>query len=116
MCHKLRMASIATRLRQLRQLRAVTQDDLAAAVNCDRSMISKIEKGKEPGRALLVRLAEFYNVSLDWLMHGNGAAEGALTPPLNPREIQVLEAFRQLPDADAELMLRMLQAAAKPKK
>lgn len=115
MWHKRRMSTVATRLRQLRQLRDVKQDDLAAAVNCDRSMISKIEKGKMPGLDLAIRLAQFYNVSLDWLMHGNGTVEGALTPPLNSLEIQVLEAFRKLPESEAELMLRMLQAAAKPK-
>ena len=107
------MTDTATRLRQLRNLRAIKQEELAAAVGCDRSMISKIEKGKDPGRALLVRLAEFYGVSVDWLIHGNGTAEGAITPPLNPLEIQVLEAFRQLPAEQAQLMLRMLQAAAK---
>ncbi len=110
------MSDTATRLRQLRQLRKVNQEDLAAAVCCDRSMVSLIENGKKKaGRDLLIRMAEFYGVSVDWLIHGNGTAEGAITPPLNPLEIQVLEALRKLPQDQAHLMLRMLQAAAKTK-
>lgn len=110
------MSDTATRLRQLRQLRKLKQEDLAAAASCDRSMVSLIENGKKKaGLDLVVRLAEFYGVSVDWLLHGNGTAEGAITPPLNPLEIQVLETLRKLPPEQAQMMLRMLQAAVKAK-
>lgn len=110
------MSDTATRLRQLRKLRDLNQEEVAAAVSCDRSMVSLIEAGrKKAGLDLVVRLAEFYGVSVDWLLHGNGTAEGAITPPLNPLEIQVLETLRKLPEDQAQMMLRMLQAAVKAK-
>lgn len=103
----------ATRLRLLRRERNIRQDDVAAAVDCDRSMISKIEKGKPPGRELLVQLAEFYQVSLQWLVDGQGERDLLAVNQLSAIEKEMLQAFRELPEAEARAALTMIIAAGK---
>ncbi len=103
----------ATRLRLLRRERNIRQDDVAAAVDVDRSMISKIEKGKPFGRELLVKLAEFYGVSIQWLVNGQGERDILAVGDLTPMERDLLQAFRDLPDAEARAALTMILAASK---
>lgn len=103
----------ATRLRQLRRARRLTQEDVAAAVGVDRSMISKMEKGVPGGRELVVHLAEYYGVSLDWLLNEDNASEAIRTSPLSDTEAQMLEYYRTLSKDVAEAFLKSMQAAAK---
>lgn len=58
-------------IRQLRISRKYTQDELAAAMNINRSFLSRIESGdKGCSVDLLVHLSEFFQVSLDYLILG----------------------------------------------
>lgn len=60
---------MTTRIRDLREDADLTQQQLAAYLNCDQSLYSKYERGE---RALpldaAVRLAQYYGVSLDYLL------------------------------------------------
>ena len=63
------------RIKEIRQSRGLTQSEVAGALMCDQSLYSKYERGL---RALpleaAVRLAEFYDVSLDYLAGRNGGS------------------------------------------
>ncbi len=59
--------SIAYRLRELRQAHGLTQADIAAVLQIDRSTYSKYEKDHSPSIESLNKLALFYNMSLDEL-------------------------------------------------
>lgn len=57
------------RLRQLRKERGVTQQQLADALNVSGSLISKYESSDVlPSNDILVRIAELFNVSTDYLL------------------------------------------------
>lgn len=60
---------MTTRIRDLREDADLTQKQLAAYLSCDQSLYSKYERGE---RALpldaAVRLAQYYGVSLDYLL------------------------------------------------
>lgn len=57
------------RLKELREDRGLTQDQLASELNVSRSQISNYETGKfEPDIETLIFLADFFNVSLDYLL------------------------------------------------
>ncbi len=59
----------AERLHDLRAERGLTQGELANALGTSQRRISYLEKGKvEPDLALLCKLAEFFSVSLDFLV------------------------------------------------
>ncbi|MBU3087459.1 helix-turn-helix transcriptional regulator [Clostridium gasigenes] len=57
------------RLRELREDNGLTQDDVAERLNLTRQSVSSYEKGNsEPSLANLVKLAELYNCSCDYLL------------------------------------------------
>lgn len=57
------------RIRDLREDRDLRQSDLAAATGIDQRTISNYETGKSnPDSDALIRLADFFNVSIDYLV------------------------------------------------
>ena len=66
------MKQSGERIRQLRISRSYTQDELAAALNINRSFLSRIESGRKGCSVdLFVQFAEFFHVSLDFLILGS---------------------------------------------
>ena len=101
--------SLANRLRTLRRQRNLTQIAVADAIGITRSHLSKIESGGDnPGRETLVALANFFEVSLDWLSNAPGDDRPARA--VNDDEAILLFAYRQLPPAEAKAHLRLLLA------
>ena len=57
------------RIRELREDRDLKQSDLAKATGIDQRTISNYETGKSnPDSYALIRLADFFNVSIDYLV------------------------------------------------
>ncbi|MBR5949443.1 MAG: helix-turn-helix transcriptional regulator [Clostridia bacterium] len=57
------------RIRDLREDNDLTQQQVAEMLMCDQSLYSKYERGeREMPLRLLVLLAEYYDVSLDYLV------------------------------------------------
>ena len=89
---------------------------MAEAVGISRSYLSGIETGKDlPGRNIAAKLAKYYGVSLEWLLHGDrGGPILRSAGPLSPDEQRIIEAFRALPDEEAQDLLGYaLKRAAK---
>ena len=60
---------IYKRIRDLREDRDISQGDIARYLMCDQSLYSKYERGeREIPLRLIIKLAEFYNVSIDYLV------------------------------------------------
>ena len=58
-------------IQQLRIQHGYTQDELAKALNIDRSYLSRIESGKKGCSVdLLIQLSELLNVSVDYILMG----------------------------------------------
>ena len=57
------------RIRDLREDHDLTQQTVAEVLMCDQSLYSKYERGeRELPLGLAVKLADFYHVSLDYLV------------------------------------------------
>ena len=57
------------RIRDMREDEDLTQQKIADILLCDQSLYSKYERGeREIPLALLVKLADFYDTSLDYLV------------------------------------------------
>lgn len=57
------------RLKELRKKKGVTQLRLAIELNTTQNTISRYETGEhEPGIAELLKLADYFNVSVDYLL------------------------------------------------
>lgn len=59
-----------TRLKELRKSKGITQIALQMQTGIEQSLISKFESGERvPPTETLVLLAEFYNVSIDYILY-----------------------------------------------
>jgi transcriptional regulator with XRE-family HTH domain len=93
------------KLKEFRKSRKLNQQAVADVLNCSQAVYSRYESGdREPPIEALIRLADFYNVSLDELVgrvpmpieviHGD-------PPPLQDGEVElVFEADEKTPSAD----------------
>lgn len=60
---------VQTRLKELRKSRGYTQISLQMQTGIEQALLSKFENGDRiPPTETLVRLAEFYNVSIDYIL------------------------------------------------
>ena len=60
---------IDTRLRELREQRGYTQLKVALDLNLNQNSISRYESGaREAGYEMLIKFAEYYNVSIDYIL------------------------------------------------
>ena len=57
------------RLKKLRKERGISQLKLALDINTNQNTISRYETGeREPGITDLIKIADYFNVSLDYLL------------------------------------------------
>lgn len=57
------------RLKELRRAKKISQLKLATDLNTNQNTISRYETGeREPGITELIRIADYFNVSLDYLL------------------------------------------------
>jgi len=83
--------AIGTRLRELREERGWTQRELDSRLGILQSKLSKYESGThQPSLRTLVRMANLFGVSTDYLLTGTGTP----VPPL--RDDRLLDRFRRL--------------------
>lgn len=105
------------RLHDLRIGRGLTQKELADRLNLGRSTVAGYEvKGKQPDNERLCQLADFFGVSVDYLLgHTDNPAVAPPLPaePAAPPDPAYLEAMQYLDGLSDEAMasaLRCLQA------
>lgn len=58
-------------------------------------------------------LARFYDVSLDWIASPDGFVEVGSARARDEREALLLDAFRRLPEEEADPLLQMLLSRVK---
>ncbi len=57
------------RLKEIRKARGISQLKLAMELNTNQNTISRYETGeREPGIKELIQIADFFNISLDYLL------------------------------------------------
>lgn len=83
-------------LKKLRDETGTTQKQLADAVSVSQQSINKYENHNvEPDIATLVRIADYFNTSVDYLI-GNGGAPGAAHLALTPDEVRLVAGYKAL--------------------
>lgn len=83
----------ASKLKALRKDKKITQEQLAAMINVERSTVGKYETGVMPSMDVLQRIASFFDVSVDYLI-GRTNKDTSLTPenilPLKTKKVPLL--------------------------
>ena len=91
------------RLKELREERRLNQEGLALKLNVSQSTISAYEIGERaPDLETLIEIANFFNVSLDYLAGLSDLKQQLRQSDLSPNELEHLHTFRQLSDTDKE--------------
>lgn len=96
------MASFGERLKELRKNKGLTQEDLAKTFYLNKSSISRYENNTQiPENELLQKIADFFNVSLDFLL-GRSNNLNAVAPPITKKDEKDHDSFME--DARALFM------------
>lgn len=73
------------RLKELRKARKYKQTDLAEVLSCSQGVYSRYESGeREPPFDIMKNLADFYGVTIDYLMGGSATTESTTPQPTPP--------------------------------
>lgn len=97
---------VCKRIKLLRETKNMTQKEVAEALDMPKSTYAHYEDGSnEPKISVLIKIADYYNVSVDWLV-GAETEEQKSSPPknkwealedyletLNDSELSIIEAF-----------------------
>lgn len=115
--------NLSTRIRIARHRAALSQQVLAAALGVSRSSVSNWESDSsfQPTLKSLQKLAVVTGVAFEWLATGRGPVlyQYPSLPPgsgvdaggaADPLEIDLVLAFRQLPNADRRRVIRTIAA------
>lgn len=89
------MASVGDRIREIRQKRGLTQDQLASKTGLSKGFLSDVENSKtDIGSNSILKIADALGASIDYLLRGE-VGEDAV--PLKPVEIppELSEAARE---------------------
>lgn len=90
------------RLKELREERHLTQNDIAKEIKTSQTNIGRWEKElNEPAASFLIRLADFFQCSTDYLLGreddlGNITIHTEKPAPLPQDELHLLEVYRKL--------------------
>lgn len=102
------------RLKRLRMEKGITQKELADRLHISRSTIAGYESlGKEPDGEKLCALADFFGVSVDYLLGGTDSREPINQPPAaaqRPAEAAIAEELGSLSDRQLDRLLGYIQA------
>lgn len=72
--------TVGDQLKKLRKSRRLTQAQVAQGVNCSTATYSRYENGtRQPSIEMLIKLAEFFGVSMDYLFGKAPPTEAALS-------------------------------------
>lgn len=83
--------SFATKLRELRIAKGVSQEDLGKLCRMTKSAVSMYERGKrEPSFDTLTKFSEFFNVDMNTLMDTNDTSKTNPSSPVRAIKIPVL--------------------------
>ena len=93
------------KLKYLRSLRGITQKEVSRAIGCSEVVYNRYENGeREPSIDMLVKLADFFDVTIDFLI-GHDVEASEL---LSGYEVSLIQASRRADQRAREDALRML--------
>lgn len=101
-----------TRIRDLREDRDLTQEELSKKLYMHKTTYTNYEQGKHTVPLdFAVTLAEFYSVSLDYIAGLTNYPQGKNKPKFSNEQIEIAEQYSQLTEKNKgklELFIKML--------
>ena len=109
---------VVDRLNLLQENSGMNQKDLAKAIGLSLSIFTIWNKGNaKPGLKQLVKVAQYFNVSLDCLVFGDDAPSNDLENVIkldfsSQSEKELIDKFRELPDSYQKNVLAYIDGIA----
>lgn len=101
-------------LKALRESRKITQTQLGEHIGAKKSAISLWESGKrQPDQETLVRLANFFEVTIDYLLGRDDSVPIENTPTDDPLTEQIMAKARLMNEEELLQLLRIMDAVKK---
>ena len=98
---------VGERIARLRRSKGWKQKELASQIGCSLQQVSKLERGCwMPRVSVLVRVAEAFNVTADYLLTGRGPRH----PGVDLRLRERLPALERLPEPQRDSLILFLDA------
>lgn len=92
------------KLKELREKRGLTQEELAKLIKIEQNTYSNYEKEKtQPKLETLIKIADLYNISLDYLL------ERKCIDGLSTQEYELITMFRQLINSEQKRVISHLK-------
>lgn len=102
---------VGTRIKQLRQEKGLTQDQLGALVNIDGRQLSRYESGKvQPTAKVLARLAAFFEIETRDFYVADGSQKPSAEAFRDTELFNQMLALDRLSDEDRQVAKRVIQA------
>lgn len=102
--------NIGTRITYLLEETEMTQKELAEILHISPSTLNGyIKKGKEPDYDMLIRLANYFNTTTDYLL-GRSNMRTATEQPISFSEGVLLGLYRQLPDPQQQIVMESVMS------
>lgn len=107
------------RLTELRKQAGLSQKQLASILNYSQNMVSQWENGtRDPSTETLKALADFFNVSIDFLLEHEPQNENTLVineMPISEDVIEICRLYEKLPLHKKTLVLEMARVMSEDK-
>ncbi len=113
---------LGEKIRELRKIKKISQEEFALAMGYSRPLIVNWEKGtRDPDTQTLLKIADYFNVSIDYLMgredyYGNYYKRDLMQSDLSEKEIAMLEEFRALLPEMQNVIIDMIKSLHKTQK
>ena len=102
------------RLKQLREERNITQQELADQLSCSQQSINNYENhGTQPDIDMLCRMADFFNTSVDYLIGNTNVRDPYSLAKFeynSEKETALINSFRNLPEKVKEQFLALMES------
>ena len=93
------------KLKEIRTLKGYSQQEVADRLHCSAISYSRYETGnRSPSYDILVKIADFFDVTVDYLLGREHISENGLTP----YEVSLVEASRKADDRAKNDALKLL--------
>ena len=115
------MIDISKKIKELRIEKKLKQKDVASSINIATNTLSQFENNNgRPSLEVLTLLADFFNVSLDYLVgreddFGNIVVSSGVPAELSGQEKELLENFNKLNIFERDAILIQVKALANQK-
>ena len=109
------MPNLAERIQYIRQLKNLSQVELAKIAGTTQQAIQQAEKGKARQPRYLHNLAMALDLPIEWVLFGEEEQESAVKKSngLKDKSSEVLDNFYAMPKADQDLILQLMQSRKK---